>query len=373
MQDYLEYYRVRITALSPIHIGGGVQIGKKEYIQYGPRGQVIVPDQNRMFQDLCRMHKDKAYAEYMIRNGRDSLSQWLTEAKIDRKQVLTWADYTMDPGDAFVKQNGGQGTPKGIMTFVKDAYGMPYVPGSSIKGMLRTALLTSIVRNEPERFGLQLRNISSGAARGGKRNTFLTRETMDLEAEALHDLGWNEKRKSDAVNSVMSGLIVSDSEPISVTQLMLSQKIDYSLDRQEKPLPILREALMPGTEIEFSITLDRSVFPYSMDELLAALDDFQMDGYQYFYSRFGRGTQKDGVVWLGGGVGYLSKTILYSIYGDDALPIVDNIFKVSVGKQYSEHHHEKDRRLGVAPHVCKCTRYRGKLYDMGMGRIEVIA
>ena len=47
-----------------------------------------------------------------------------------------------------------------------------------------------------------------------------------------------------------------------------------------------------------------------------------------------------------------------------------NVFKNTLGKNYVVHKHTKDLQLKLAPHVCKCTKYQGKLYHMGMGRIE---
>ena len=52
------------------------------------------------------------------------------------------------------------------------------------------------------------------------------------------------------------------------------------------------------------------------------------------------------------------------------MKVVDYIYRNTLGPSYGKHKHTKDLGLKIAPHVCKCTRYRGKLYDMGMGRIE---
>ena len=50
--------------------------------------------------------------------------------------------------------------------------------------------------------------------------------------------------------------------------------------------------------------------------------------------------------------------------------VVDQVFKNTVGRQYSVHKHQKDIGWKIAPHVCKCTMYQGKLYDMGIGQIS---
>ena len=150
------------------------------------------------------------------------------------------------------------GTPKGILAFTKDAYGEPYIPGSSLKGMIRTALLCYEVKQNPEKYGVKLRDISDAAQRGGN-GKFSFEETDNLETEVFHTRHMTDK-KQNAVNSCMAGLIVSDSKSISTKQLTLSQKIDYTEDGKEHPLPILREAGRSlRTEIQFELTIDEKI------------------------------------------------------------------------------------------------------------------
>lgn len=170
MNEYLKHYRMKITALSPIHIGDGTLIGKKEYIQKAYRAPIIIPDLAKMFSDLQRMHKEKAFEEYMLNNYRDSLGKWLEGQKIPDAKIQSWKRYELDCGDAFIQTKAGKGgTPKGILAFTKDAYGEPYIPGSSLKGMIRTALLCYEVKQNPGKYSRQLRDISDAAQRGGNQ------------------------------------------------------------------------------------------------------------------------------------------------------------------------------------------------------------
>ncbi len=376
MQNYLKQYNMRITALSPIHVGDGSSIGKKEFIQMGGmRKPVIVPDVNKMFQTLCDMQKDKEYAKYMLnKDERKGLGQWLVEQRIPEDTIQEWKRYSMDPGDAFARKNDREkvSPPKEIVAFIKDSYGKPYVPGSTIKGMLRNAILCYRIYKNPSSYKRMIDDLAAAAYKDGKGKSFLQNETGRIEKAVFNTLKREGTRPEDEVNSIMAGFIVSDSRPIDENQLMLAQKIDYTLDGEEKPLNVLREALKPETQIEFELTIDTRICDITVDELFAALDYFNQVSYQYFYSRFERGNQSKGTVWLGGGTGFLSKTMLYPIYGDQAVQIADKAFKATIGKNYSVHKHERDIPNGVAPHVCKCTSYNGKLYDMGMGRIEQI-
>ena len=374
MEEYLKHYTLRITALSPIHVGDGTKLGKKEYIQQGMRNSILVPDTGKMFHDLQLLRRERAYGEFMLQERRLGLGQWLKDQGIPPQRIQSWKRYSMDAGDAFVRKQTGRSdrTPKDILCFMKDAYHQPYVPGSTLKGMLRTALLCRRIRENPKNYEQTAKNLAQATGNPGKRNTYLKKETQALEIAVFHTLNRNEKSKENAINSMMSGFIVSDSKPLSEGDLILAQKIDYTLRGEEKALPILREALKPGTKIDFELTIDSRICDITIEEVLSALNYFQKISYEHFYRHFLRGRNAKGIVWLGGGTGFLSKTILFPLYGKQAVHLTDRVFRSTLGDNYSQHKHMRDVANGVSPHACKCTRYQGKLYDMGMGKIELL-
>ena len=112
-----------------------------------------------------------------------------------------------------------------------------------------------------------------------------------------------------SISHNLPGLHVGDSQPISVDQLTLSQKIDVTLDGTEKPLNVLRETLIPGTEICFDVSIDTTICPYQMEDIIEALNIFQNICNRYFYARFHWEAKEKNTVWLGGGFGFLSKTV----------------------------------------------------------------
>lgn len=372
MEGFLKNDKVRITALSPIHVGNGEKIGKKEYINLVGEHRVIIPDPVEMYRFLSTKNLAGRYTEYVLHKNME-LGAWLRQQGIPRKEYQEWKKYEMDSGDIFSGRSDADGVrPKEILSFIKDAYGMPYVPGSSLKGMIRTALLACEITHHAGKYRRTLETIKRNASKKVKRDQCLSRETTELETEAFHTLNRKEQKRGNAVNCCLSGLHIGDSRPISPENLTLSQKIDYTLEQKERPMPILREALKPGTEIDFEISIDRTLCPYTIDDIVDALEEFQQSIYKNFYSRFGRGSNGKGIVWLGGGCGFLSKTILYPAFREEAVKVTDAVFRSTLGKNYAVHKHNRNLSLRVAPHVCKCTRYDGKLYDMGMGRIEVL-
>ena len=371
MNDYLKCYKVKIHALSPIYIGSGSEIGKKEYIYMPWNHKVIIPDIYKMYQDLQKKGLGREFENYMMdsRAKIPSLGQWLGQHKFKEQDYNRWKKYEMDAGEAFAQDK--ESRPTAISAFVKDAYGLPYVPGSSIKGMIRTALIAWEIQKHPEKYRSIKETIRRRSTEKQKRTVYLNRETKQLENEVLYTLKRDEKTAGNAVNDNLSGLHVGDSNPISLKQLTLSQKIDYNLQHNEKPFNVLRETLIPETDIFFQISIDTSICPYDMEDIIEALNCFGKISYEYFYSRFKRGSKKENIVWLGGGCGFLSKTVVYPLFEKDAVKVVDNIYKNTLpDKIYKQHKHEKYVGLNLAPHICKCTRYQGELYDMGMGQIE---
>jgi CRISPR-associated protein Csm5 len=226
-------------------------------------------------------------------------------------------------------------------------------------------------RNQKESVRNKIRNNADTYGQRVNRNIYLKRETEEIEAQVFHTLDYVPEKRNNAANSNMSGFIVSDSKPLTVKDLTLSQKIDVTMDGAEKPLPILRETLKPGTDISFSITIDSKSFPYSIQDIKDAIQVMGEVCQEHFFDHLGMDTYREGAVWIGGGSGFLSKTIIYALFDhEEAVKITDQIFKITLAKNYSVHKHNKDLRLGLAPHTCKCTRYDGMLLPMGKGIIS---
>ncbi len=374
MNDFLNKYKLKICALSPIHIGNGEKIGAREYIYLDRLQKVIIPDMKKMQAALSAKGKVQSFYEYMLAEKKEPLGSWLFRQGYRTADYRAWKRYELDSADAFREEAGKSKSSRDILCFVKDAYGKPYVPGSSLKGMLRTALLAWEIQRSADSCQQVKREIREGLTPPFrvKKERYLSKEVKKLEVNTFHRLNREGTRTFDAVNDCLSGLIVSDSDPIPQEKLILCEKVDLHTDGEERVIPLFREALAPGTEIMFTISLDHTVCPYTLENILEALECFNTICYQSFYSRFKRGSDQPGTVWLGGGVGFAAKTVSYPLFGREGVRVTNEIYKNTLGNVYFKHGHAGDIAQGVSPHICKCTRYNGKLYDMGMGRIELV-
>ncbi|MBW1736352.1 MAG: hypothetical protein JRJ69_02070 [Deltaproteobacteria bacterium] len=116
-----------ITLLSPLHIGDGEELVlNMDYRRSNTGIEVILLD------DLLNELED-------FPNGLSEIGafQFDLDRFIQQYNLSITSQYTM-------KCSGS--VPPSIRRFIKDAYGRPYVPGSSFKGALRTALWSSLDR-----------------------------------------------------------------------------------------------------------------------------------------------------------------------------------------------------------------------------------
>lgn len=363
MRDFLKRYTLIMKTSSPVFIGSGEKIGKKEYIFQAKENKVYIPNMGKMYQFLKERSLLKSYQSYLLNDNRD-FAYWLQSQGIKKCDYMPWILYRLDSGDAVFEQRGK----KEILTFQKDTYGQPYIPGSSIKGFFRTALLHNGIQQWDEK-ELQRRGLTIKNAERKGRNIYLSRESKDMEIKYFNKLEKDKKRKSSAANDIMSGFRISDSKPLSIDDLVLCQKIDVNMEGSEHRMPLIRECIKPNCTITVDITIDTTEFSFSIEEIEHAVQSF-MKMYQKIFA--GKYLAKrmehagDNMMLLGGGVGYVSKTNTYSVLGENGVDTVSKIIDNTLNyKQKKEHKHEKDKRLGVSPHILKCTKYHNQLYEMG--------
>ena len=368
MGNELRHYTIELYAEGPVFVGDGKKIGKKEYI-FLPRAQKVhVPDLEKMCVFFLKHGLMESYETYLMEDRRD-FAVWLRNNGVTEREYLPWIAYTLDSGDAVIEQKGK----KEIATFLKDAYGCPYIPGSSLKGALRTILLGTELIQHPERYADTKRSVQMTKL-GGNKTQLFKREGQSLEASVFRTLQRDKDHRSNAVNDRLSGLRVGDSEPLSIEDLTLCQKVDVTTDGRERPLPILRECLKPGTVIRFPLTLSPEC-ALTSEMIQRAAMTFAQYYDACFLNAFPMETiLGGGNLYLGGGSGYATKTITYPLLGKGTAQVkrVSEIIDATLSfKARSQHKHREDRRKGVSPHMLKCTRYQGELYEMGACTMEI--
>ena len=365
MESYLREYDFEIVTKAPVFIGSGEKVGKKEYIYDRRANKVVFLDLKKMYQGLMKLRLLPVFQEYMLKERYD-LYYFMKDHGIAPAQYLQWIDYTAAVGDP---QMITRSTVE-ISRFVKDAYGSPYIPGSSMKGALRTILQTDYYLKNKEQAGKIAGRIIREVQKG--RDARYDQVEKEMAQNTFHRQLFAETKISDVQNDILRGLIISDSEPLPKKVMCVCQKIDLGLDGQQKRLNLLRECIAPGTAVRFKITMDKSVCKYTAKEIVEAVKEFYRNYQQEFAVKY-RGVPRingtEAVFYLGGGAGYLSKTASYAVmHGSEGVKTVSKILDGNLSRQRDlqrQHDHIHDEKRGASPHTLKCTVYDGNLYQMG--------
>ena len=180
---------------------------------------------------------------------------------------------------------------------VRDGQNKVYLPGSSIKGAIKTALVS--------------------------------------------------KYNNEKIQMYIAKIKVSDSEPIDERHLAIYQKID--INKSEKPMPLYRECVDVDTEIKFKLTIEDEI--YSINEIEQSIQDFYKNYYDKWLVGFketkgGRRFALEGgmpdvlnqnILFLGAGAGFVSKTTHYQLKSReqakrDSFDILTKKFRRTYGK-----------------------------------------
>mgnify|MGYP001492328249 FL=1 len=114
--DYLKRYKIVVETQSPIYIGSGDSIGKKEYVFHEFNNKVLIPDLSKLFKGLGDLNLLNEYEKYLLHYGRD-FRVWLDLKKVDRDTYEKWMKYSLDSGDSVLEHIGK----KEIQLFMKDS------------------------------------------------------------------------------------------------------------------------------------------------------------------------------------------------------------------------------------------------------------
>ena len=351
----LKKYQATITVQTPIHIGSGNTLSAKEYIllKDQKRPTVIVPNLYDLYENLKQKKLDIEYEDFLLDSEQKSLYQWLKLKKFTKTDYEKISLYYM-PFES--KANLRE-----IHTFIKDGTNSPYIPGSSIKGVIRTCLLNYLISEHKDSL---ISNINA------------TKENIDnLEIEFFNTLNRKDVKKNNAVNSNLSGLLISDSNALKLSDLSLSC-IERLTVKGKQPALFFNETLKTNTKINFSITINTQICPYSINDIKNAISYTSNLVYTRFYSKFKElniTKFQDNNIFLGACTGFSNKTVLNALYPNemDAIKATINVFNTTLSRTNKERHqHHKDIEYGVSPHTCLVVQAGGRYVPLGKTCIE---
>ncbi len=395
-----ETYTMKLDVLTPTHIGCDEKLQKVDL--FVGNDKIAILDGHQWTRLLRQYNLLETYLEEASRAGKELNNwAWLQE----KNRALDLWSMKEPPFQALMPKPGDMREANDIARFVHDVHQKPYIPGSSLKGVFRSAVLAATIQKE-ENAAHKERIWNEIDADIG--NPYARKATGDKVQEKLLQVfrtpqNGNGKDYDRMLADPFRGLSVSDTAAFGNDATMLSRKLDLTLpvgrNGIEKALPIWRECIRPEQSTTFQLTLDYGWFRHvrldihSLQDFLSMLDVYRSIQVEYFESIALREVKKSRsnyqaaqkpqdakTVLLGGGIGFHTKSLLYAIAPDpDSARIL--VSKLLAKQTPPNHKHGPDKDAVVSPRTLKCAKVEGftskftkveGLYRMGMCAISEV-
>ena len=299
MKTEYRTFQFSLLAMAPIHIGNGEKYTSREFIY--ENGYYYFPDMGKFYNRVVEEGYDQKFERFLqetkpnARNNR--LISFLDDNRIFNRDFGGYR--IVETGLEIEKNNRASklGTINEVAKFMRDPFGSPYIPGSSLKGAIRTILLNT----NPD---WNNKNAVDFRGRSPKENKKM--------------IPWGVK-KGQEFNDLFNAIRVGDSKPFNNEQIILVQKWDYSAKSlTAKPLPLYREAIAPLTKINFTITTTTKEAGILMEELGQRAQAFYKEYKTFFLSDFPENKIQPNLqypIYLGAGSGAWTKTLFQQADG----------------------------------------------------------
>ena len=396
----VKHYEVKITTLGPVHIGSGNTLGKKDY---------FIADRNTHILDpICFFKKlnqpQKNLYELFLERNYDNLTDFLAQNNLTSiaKTCISYSISGFKP-----EQVRNRNIYHDVSQFMRDGQGNPYIPGSSLKGVIRTLILGYSATQYPTRY---IELVNPNARDHGSKHL----EDKLFKIKSQHSFN------SEEDDNLMRFISVSDSQPLSNDNLMFAKKFDlFSVNDSKKSeksgneLNIYKECVKVGITISFRMDIDESKLKFESKKGTVVLTSVNLmnlvkNYYWYYKNHFlnhydVNDDNIENVVYLGGGTGFSTKTINLQLFKENALKknadILYKQFPTKISDEYkhaaslrrevrnagfspvymnsngrtkkNDHRHWLYKELMVSPHTLKCTHISNQIYQFGKCTIQI--
>lgn len=373
----MHYWKVSLVCQSPVFVGSGEKFKKSEYIYDKRAGEVHFLDESGWIRFLGRHGIMDDFANKLLSNPVHlNLFGYLSHQERLGRQYGSVGNImkAMKQEGAILRTEPYLGNrdkgPGDIAGFVLDAMGNPYIPGSSLKGAFRTAILAHHILKNRGAYRQDWENIKRAA--GNQRRMGSAMDALERKAAISPD----KNGKTNMVKSYFRGLTVSDAKLIN-GGLCVVPKTDLGLHTSRThEVSLFRETLQGGSTLEFTLGIDDETSAmghfgiHNFHDFVDILKEFVNFQYEILKKPFEPYADiknaKNADLVLGGGAGYISKTLVYALAPnkEDAVYVVrklmENIFKRG--------HHGWDTE--ISPHALKLAEVDGVNYLMGLCYLE---
>lgn len=230
MSDLFRNFDVEIEILTPVHVGKGVRL-RRDYEFVTQRGVTYRLNEQAVLDDFWP--DDPREQRLMLSKPPAELIRSVDLSNLPRYVLYS---YRGEPAMGEVQEH------------IKDPFGQAYLPGSSLKGALRTLLLRTMIEGVAQQ-PIERKDI--GYAMRDERDVVAAKSAAArLEARYAG---------ADPNHSLFRGLAVSDTAPTAALALQRVQLVPG--------LEVDVEAIPARTTLRASVRVDRYVLVEKRDEL----------------------------------------------------------------------------------------------------------
>ena len=353
MKSDYKTFKFTLRTMAPVHIGSGEKYTSREFIY--ENDSFYFPDMGKFYASMVAKGLDRKFEAFLMEHGKRAVNNRLVSFTYDNRiKDRNFGGYKIKESD-YENDKSSLGTLNEISKIVRDGFGQPYIPGSSLKGAIRTILLNS----HPE---WKEANFATG--RKGKEKEDKTVVPWGAKPGKDFDDLFNEIRVSDSQSLKINGIDFKNEDIILVQKLDKSSK--ESGDKL-RALPLYREALPPFTVAEFTITTTTERAASMMRSLGQLSFDFYKSYKEFFLNDFSEKYIQDNVqypIYLGAGSGAWTKTIFKQANGI-LQKRYDRVKTKMIGKGVLKLTRAKNKSFLVKGQERKLVKNNENLYEMG--------
>ena len=385
MSNRIDHAQLSLTIVSPTNIGGPEKLTTKDYMYNYDAGEVYLLNNYEWFRFLARHNKLSEFEIYMqnemVRPNGRTMYDWAKNtigASQLTKDVLGPAIGSIMKSSIY--NEGRKNSLNDITPQIRGANGEVYIPGSSIKGVIDSAIISHMLRNNKAfRSNVQreLRKILDVYKRKNARSLFKDIFKMVNQAiiKHIHVLTNNEgKPLKGILASAFRGISVSDAMPMSAIQTEVLKKEDSCVDEDgTHEISVHRECILPNQMFSFTVTLDTAITKEigitSVDQVLEILQEDFDATHELLSSKFKKVSSsifkalEPANAYIGSNTGFVQKTIIMAAFTDDEKTGID-IIKAILDVNFQKAEHDSKDRF-MAPRAIKLVKWNGHYYEMG--------
>ena len=390
MSNRIDHAQLTLTIVSPTNIGGPEKLTTKDYMYNYDAGEVYLLNNYEWFRFLARHNKLTEFEVYMhdemIRSNGRTMYDWAKNAigaTQLTKDILGSAIGSIMKSSIY--NQGRKNSLNDITPQIRGANGDVYIPGSSIKGVIDSAIISHMLRRDTrfrttvqqklKEILYKYRDFQYDKRRCKREIGSVLREVnkmIDHKIQAL--FRDSEKRVNGILASAFRGISVSDAMPMAAIQTEVLKKEDSCIDEDgTHAISVHRECILPNQKFSFTLTLDtamtREIGITSVNQVLDILQEDFDAIHKLLASKFKKVSPsifkalESANAYIGSNTGFVQKTIIMSAFTDDEKTGID-IIRAILDVNFPKAKHDiKDKVM--APRALNLVKWNGHYYEMG--------